>query len=112
MIAFMMEVQKYVFIIIKFTYIKRYESRQTQCCNLFELHSGVKLPKANFLIILPKAKILLKSFNATTPGMKRCVTCKNQARKEHPHILTQNKQSLSASETDGSKFANPESQVA
>ena len=52
------------------------------------------------------AKTLIKSFDATTPGMKLCLTCKKRARKEHAHILVQNEQSSSASETGGSEFVN------
>ena len=56
------------------------------------------LAKASILITMPMAKILIKSVNATIPGMKLCETCQNQAREEHVHILAQKEQS--------SKFAN------
>ena len=58
------------------------------------------------------AQILIKFFDATTPKMKLCITCKKQAREEHAHILAQNEQSSSVSETDESKFANTDREAA
>ena len=95
MIAFMMEVQKYVFIITKF--ISESMKADKQIVIFFHLIQEL-LAKASFLITMPMAKILIKSVNATTPGMKLCETCKNQAREEHAYILAQKEQA--------SKFAN------
>ena len=58
------------------------------------------------------AKTLIQSFDATTPGMKLCVTCKKRAREEHARILAQNEQSSSTSETDESEFVNTNNETA
>ena len=88
-------------------YIKRYEKRQTKCCNLFQYHSGIKLPKARHCITLHMAKVLARSYKTIIPGHKLCVKCYQQAKKEYADHLAQSEQSSSTgtSETDESEFA-------
>ena len=89
-------------------YMKRFEKRQTKCCNIFQCHSGVKMPKARHLITLAMAKTLVNQYKKITPGFKLCITCYKQAKKEYSTLLTQMKQSSGTSETDESEFATTE----
>ena len=57
-------------------------------------------------------KILSKFFDATTPGLKLMRNLQKQAKEEHTDILAQNEQSSNASKTDGSEFANTDSEAA
>ena len=89
-------------------YMERFEKRQTKCCNIFQCHSGVKMPKARHLITLAFAKTLVNQCKEITPGFKLCITCYKQAKKEYSTLLTQMEQSSGTSETDGSEFATTE----
>ena len=89
-------------------YIERFEKRQTKCCNIFQCHSGVKMPKARHLITLAMAKTSVNQYKEITPGFKLCLTCYKQAKKEYSTLLTQREQSSGPSETDGSEFATTE----
>ena len=44
-------------------FIERFEKRQTKCCNIFQCHNGVKIPKARHLITLAMAKTLVNQYN-------------------------------------------------
>ena len=88
-------------------YLERFEKRQTKCCNIFQKHLGIKLPKARHSITLSMAKLLVKSYQTVIPGLKLCVSCYRQAQTETVLTTTDDTydQTSCSSKTDQSEFA-------